>query len=68
MFQRNMIYMTIAMAIVYIAIGIMFALTHVFANNIPYNRRVIGSVFLLYGTFRLITGIMKLKKYRSESE
>lgn len=63
-----MIYMTIAMAAVYIALGIMFTLTSAFANNIPNNRKIIGSVFLVYGTFRLITGIMKLKKSRSNNE
>jgi hypothetical protein len=60
--------MTIAMSLIYIAIGIMFLFTNVFYHAISQNRQVIGAVFLAYGCFRLITGIVKLKKSRLDSD
>jgi hypothetical protein len=55
------------MAIVYLAIGGMFVFTHVFPQ-IHNNRSLVGAVFLVYGTFRLITGILKFKRFRSGND
>lgn len=61
-----MIFMSMAMSVIYILIGGMFIFTNGFKEKLPDNREVIGGVFLAYGLFRFISGVQKLRKFRSE--
>lgn len=56
------------MVSVYLALGLLFLFTDIAVNAFPSNRKPIGIVFLVYGTFRLILTIQKVRKARKEDE
>lgn len=55
-------YLSIAMAIFYMAFGFFIAFTNALSDRIAQNRTIIGGVFLAYGIFRAIKIILAIRK------
>jgi hypothetical protein len=50
------------MVAVYFALGLLFFFTDIAFDTFPANRKPIGIVFIVYGFFRLILTIQKIRK------
>ena len=55
-------YLSIAMAIFYMAFGFFIAFTKVLNDRITQNREIIGGILLCYGIFRGIKIILDIRK------
>ncbi|HLP14092.1 MAG TPA: hypothetical protein VK177_19325 [Flavobacteriales bacterium] len=66
--SRFVKYLSIAMAIFYMAFGFFIAFTNVLYSRIPYYRGVIGGVLLGYGIFRLGKLIYDIRKSLKEGK
>lgn len=54
------------MVAVYLALGLLFLFTDIAADTFPANRKPIGIVFLIYGLFRMVMIIQKIRKAADE--
>ncbi|HEX8515229.1 MAG TPA: hypothetical protein VF868_03445 [Bacteroidia bacterium] len=52
------------MVALYFALGLLFLFTDIAIDTFPENRRPIGIVFIIYGLFRMIVTIQKLRKLK----
>ena len=55
-------YIHFLMVALYLALGLLFLFTEVAIDTFPENRQAIGIVFIIYGSFRLVATIYKLRK------
>jgi len=56
------------MVTVYLAVGLLFLFTDIGTDTFPSNRKPIGIVFLVYGTFRGILTVQKIRRNKDEDE
>lgn len=56
------------MVTVYLALGLLFLFTDVAINAFPSNRKPIGIIFLVYGSFRLILTLQKIRKAKEDEQ
>jgi len=61
-------YLSLAMAIFYMAFGFFMAFTNVLKQRIPNNREVIGGIFLAYGLFRFIKIILDIRRMNKQNK
>jgi hypothetical protein len=54
------------MVVLYIALGLLFLTTDIAEETFPSNRKAIGIVFIIYGAFRAILTIQKIRKIDKE--
>ena len=50
------------MVAVYLALGLLFLFTDIAEETFPARRKAVGTVLLVYGIFRMIITIQKLKR------
>ncbi|MCW3083182.1 MAG: hypothetical protein JWP12_548 [Bacteroidetes bacterium] len=55
-------YVNFIMVAVYLALGLLFLFTDIAEETFPANRKAVGTVLLVYGCFRMIITIQKLKR------
>jgi hypothetical protein len=55
------------MVALYFALGLLFLFTDIASETFPANRQPIGIVFLIYGLFRMIVTIQKIRKLNHEA-
>jgi len=60
-------YFGFLMVAVYLALGLLFLFTDIAIDTFPANRQPIGIIFIVYGVFRTITIILKLRKLRNNN-
>jgi hypothetical protein len=54
------------MVAVYLALGLLFLFTDIAGQMFPMNRTPVGIIFIIYGLFRLIVTIQKIRKLNSD--
>ncbi|MCC6690708.1 MAG: hypothetical protein IT235_04175 [Bacteroidia bacterium] len=54
------------MVFLYMGIGVLFIFSSVLMNLVPENRTLLGAVFIVYGLFRTIITLRKIKKLKRE--
>lgn len=59
-------YFGFIMAIAYLLIGMLFLFTPFLTETIAQNRAILGSVFIIYGIFRVIVSIQKMKRAKRD--
>jgi uncharacterized protein with PQ loop repeat len=53
------------MVALYLALGLLFLFTDIAVETFPANRTPIGIAFIIYGLFRMIMTIQKIRKLNS---
>lgn len=61
-------YLSIAMAIFYMAFGFFIAFTNGLIDRIPEKRGIIGGVLLAYGVFRITKIILDIRRLNKEGK
>jgi uncharacterized membrane protein HdeD (DUF308 family) len=54
------------MVVIYLALGLLFLFTDIAENTFPANRKPIGVIFIVYGIFRAIVSVQKIRKANRE--
>ena len=62
--RKTLFYFSLAMVLVYIALGIAFAFTGFLIDMVPSNRMIIGGILVIYGGFRLYILNRQRKSYK----
>jgi len=60
-------YINFFMVAVYLALGLLFLFTGIGATTFSENRKPVGIVFMVYGLFRGIVTVQKIRKHNSEA-
>lgn len=61
-------YLSLAMAIFYMAFGFFMTFTNVLKDRIPNNRIVIGCIFLGYGLFRFVKIVIDIRRLNKQNK
>lgn len=61
-------YLSLAMAIFYMAFGFFMTFTQFLVERIPNYRIAIGCIFLGYGTFRLTKIVMDIRRLNRQNK